>query len=89
MKVYCLYYKENFVVAFPNREDAINYGKNYYAEYSWDCNIIEEYLHKSPLAYTPPYATITPQQTIPCTPGMTLTSAVIHKNPYNTVVAGD
>ena len=30
MKVFSLYYKETFVVAFPNREDAIDYGKKYY-----------------------------------------------------------
>jgi hypothetical protein len=48
MKVYSLYYKDTFVVAFPNREDVIDYGKKYYDEYAWDCNIIEEYLSKSP-----------------------------------------
>ena len=55
MKVYSLYYKETFVVAFPNREDAMDYGKKYYDEYAWDCNILEEYLSKSPLLYSTPY----------------------------------
>ena len=32
MKVFSLYYKETFVVAFPNREDAIDYGKKYYED---------------------------------------------------------
>ena len=36
MKVYSLYFKEKFVVAFPNREDAIEYGKEYYDKYAWD-----------------------------------------------------
>ncbi len=48
MKVYSLYYKDTFVVAFPKREDAVDYGKKYYDEYAWDCNIIEEYLSKTP-----------------------------------------
>jgi hypothetical protein len=64
MKVYSLYYKDTFVVAFPNREDAIDYGKKYYDEYSWDCNILEEYLNRTPYQmYTPPYTT---PNTIPC-----------------------
>jgi hypothetical protein len=71
MKVFSLYYEDTFVVAFPNREDAINYGKKYYDEYAWDCNIVEEYLVKSPI-YSSPYTTLTPQQTIPCSPGVTL-----------------
>ena len=64
MKVYSLYYKDTFVVAFPSREDAVDYGKKYYDEYAWDCNIVEEYLSKSPLLYsapyTPPYNTAIP-----------------------------
>ena len=70
MKVYSLYFKEKFVVAFSNREDAIEYGKEYFDKFAWDCNILEEYLSKSPLVYTPPHYTslqsLTPQQTIPC-----------------------
>ena len=48
MKVYSLYYEDTFVVAFPNRQDCVEYGKKYYDEYSWECNIIEEYLSTSP-----------------------------------------
>jgi hypothetical protein len=66
MKVYSLYFKEKFVVAFPNRQDCVDFGKKYYDEYAWDCNIVEEYLSKSPLSYTPPYTTLTPSQTTPC-----------------------
>ncbi len=47
MKVYSLYHKEAYVASFPKREDAIDYGKEIYAD-GWDCNIIEEYLSKSP-----------------------------------------
>jgi len=64
MKVYSLYYKDTFVVAFPNREDTMNYGKKHYDEYAWDCNILEEYLNRTPYQmYTPPYTT---PNTIPC-----------------------
>ena len=76
MKVYSLYYADTFVVAFPNRQDCIEYGIKYYNEHSWDCNILEEYLSKSPLVYTPSHYTslqsLTPQQTIPCNPDITL-----------------
>jgi hypothetical protein len=72
MKVYSLYYKDTFVVAYPNREDVVDYGKKYYDEYAWDCNIIEEYLSKSPLLYSSPLTSLTPQQTIPCNTGITL-----------------
>jgi hypothetical protein len=73
MKVYSLYYKDTFVVAFPNREDTMDYGKKHYDEYAWDCNILEEYLSKSPLVFTPPhYTSLTPATTIPCNPGITL-----------------
>ena len=76
MKVYSLYFKEKFVVAFSNREDAIEYGKEYFDKFALDCNILEEYLSKSPLVYTPPHYTslqsLTPQQTIPCNPDITL-----------------
>jgi len=30
MKVYSLYYKDTFVVAFPNRERVVDYGKEWY-----------------------------------------------------------
>ncbi len=72
MKVYSLYYKDTFVVAFPNREDTMCYGMKHYAEYAWDCNILEEYLSKSPLLYSAPLTSLTPQQTTPCNPGITL-----------------
>ena len=55
MKVYSLYFNDKFVVAFSNREDAIEYGKEYYDKFAWDCNIIEEYLSKSPPLYSTPY----------------------------------
>jgi hypothetical protein len=66
MKVYSLYYNDTFVVAFPNREDAIQFGKKYYDEYSWECNIIKEYLSKTPFTYNPNPLT-TPGPSIPFT----------------------
>jgi len=85
MKVYSLYFKEKFVVAFSNREDAIEYGKEYFDKFAWDCNILEEYLSKSPLVYTPPHYTslqsLTPQQTIPCNPDITLIPGTPQTNP--------
>jgi hypothetical protein len=44
MKVYSLYYKDTFVAAFPNREDAVGYGEEKY--WMVGCNILEEYWEK-------------------------------------------
>jgi hypothetical protein len=71
MKVYSLYYKEEFVAAFSNRGWAVDYGKLHYPDSAWDCNIVEEYLSKSPPHYTSLHS-LTPQQTTPCNPGITL-----------------
>lgn len=50
MKVFSLYHKKTFVGAFPNMEDAISYAKRRYGDNEgWHCNIIEEYLSKSPI----------------------------------------
>jgi hypothetical protein len=63
MKVYSLYHNETYVASFPNKEDAIFYGKQFYED-GWSCNILEEYLNKTPYQmYTPPYTT---PNTIPC-----------------------
>jgi hypothetical protein len=85
MKVYSLYYKDTFVVAFPDRGSAVDYGKIHYADLAWDCNVIEEYLSKSPLTYSSPLTSLTPQQTIPCNPGIMLTDGPVYTNPYHTV----
>ncbi len=47
MKVYSLYHNDTYVASFPNKEDAIDYGKENYMD-GWSCNILEEYLSKSP-----------------------------------------
>jgi hypothetical protein len=74
MKVYSLYYKDKtFLGAFPSRELAVNYGKMSCAdEDAWDYDVIEEYLSKSPPLYSTPLTSLTPQQTTPCNPGITL-----------------
>jgi hypothetical protein len=82
MKVYSLYYKGTFMAALPNREDAVALGKTHYGEDAgWDCNIVEEYLSKSPLTYGSPLTSLTPQQTIPCNPGITLLPGTPKTNP--------
>ena len=45
MKIFCLYYKDEFAVSFPNREDCVEYGKKYYEGVEWDCSILVKYLH--------------------------------------------
>ena len=93
MKIYALYYKDTFVAAFSNREEALSYGKIHYKNDPWDCNILEEYLSKSPLVFTPPhYTSLTPKQTIPCNPGVTLipeTNPVTYPDIYCGVKAND
>ena len=54
MKVFSLYHNETYVASFPKREDAIFYGKQFYED-GWTCNILEEYLSKSPPLYSTPY----------------------------------
>ncbi len=75
MKVYSLYHHNKFVASFPSREESVAYGKECGGD-PWDYDILEEYLSKSPLVYTPSHYTslhsLTPQQTIPCNPGVTL-----------------
>jgi hypothetical protein len=79
MKVYSLYHNETYVASFPNKEDAIFYGKQFYED-GWSCNIIEEYLSKSPLLYSTPY-----------TPPASSTTPTIHNvvrtEPYKDVRA--
>jgi hypothetical protein len=38
MKVFSLYHNETYVASFPNKEDAIFYGKQFYED-GWSCNI--------------------------------------------------
>lgn len=72
MKIYALYYKDTFVVAFPNREDCVEYGKKHYGGYEWDCNITERWIYATkqyptiqPIPYSQPFIThYTPP--IPC-----------------------
>ena len=59
MKVYSLYHNETYVASFPNKEDAIFYGKQFYED-AWDCNIVEEYLSKFQPLYSSPYTPLTP-----------------------------
>jgi hypothetical protein len=81
MKIYALYYKDTFVVAFPNREDCVEYGKKHYEGMEWDCSILVKYLHdvafytstspivpySQPLTQQIPYTTPIPIKTTPYT----------------------
>ena len=68
MKIYAIYDKnDKFIIAFPTREEAENYGKVVLGiENGWEYSIKEKFIHNSPLTTIPPYTTFTPQQTIPC-----------------------
>jgi hypothetical protein len=49
MKVYSLYYNDEFIGAFSSKEHAISYAQySYTDEQAWYCNVIEEYLFKHP-----------------------------------------
>lgn len=73
MKIYALYYKDTFVVSFPNREDCVEYGKKHYEGMEWDCSILVKYLHDvafytftSPIMpYSQPLTTVPGTQPIP------------------------
>ena len=66
MKVYSLYHKGTYVASFPKREDAVDYGKEIYAD-GWDCDILEEYLSKTPYIGSPFTPLTNPSPTIPYT----------------------
>ena len=71
MKFYSLYDKDKtFLGAFPSRDMCVSYAKVLHPDADgWNYDIIEEYLHKSPISYIPPYTAPyypTPN-TIPCT----------------------
>ena len=71
MKVYAIYDKENkFIVCFPDRDGAENYGITTYGrESGWEYSIIEKYLHKYPTFLSTTPNTRTPySQPIPTTP---------------------
>lgn len=65
MKIYAIYDKnDKFIIAFPTREEAENYGKVVLGiENGWEYSIKEKFIHNSPQY---PLTTLTPQQTIPC-----------------------
>lgn len=92
MKVYSLYHHNKFVASFPTREEAIDYGKSNGGD-PWDYDIIEEYLSKSSLVFTPPHYTslhsFTPTTTIPCKPGKPQTNPGTYPDIYCGVKAND
>lgn len=82
MKVFSLYYKDEFVASFPTKESGINYAKKFYPAYddAYECNIVEEYLSKSPIVYTPPH--YTSLHSMPCKDsGITLTPPPVISKP--------
>ena len=83
MKVYSLYDKDKtFLGAFPTRDFCITYAKVLHPNADgWDYDVIEEYLSKSPLTYSSPLTSLTPQQTIPCNPGITVLPGTPKTNP--------
>ena len=46
MKIYALYYKDLFVVAFSTREDCVDYGNKKHYD-GWDCNILERWIYET------------------------------------------
>lgn len=81
MKIYALYYKDMFVVAFPNREDCVDYGKKYFEGYEWDCNILEKYLHDTAFyTFTSPIVPHSQPLTTPYTPPIPLKTTPYEPN---------
>ena len=66
MKIHAIYDKnDKFIIGFPTRQEAENYGKLVVGtDKGWEYDIREKFLHNTP-QYS--LATLTPQQTIPCT----------------------
>lgn len=66
MKIYCLFYKNEFVVGYNNREDCITHGKKHYEGQEWDCNIVERWLYETP--FSQPITPIQPSPYMPYKP---------------------
>lgn len=73
MKIYAIYKNDKFIIGFPSRAEAENYGKVVLGtENGWEYDIKEMFLVSSPLySFTNPYNPTTPN-TIPCTPPIPL-----------------
>lgn len=78
MKIFCLYYKDEFIVAFLKREYCVEYGKKHYQGAEWDCSILVKYLHDAEfytstshiVSHSQPVTTVfyTPPITVPSPP---------------------
>ena len=48
MKVFSLYHLDQYIASFATREDAVEFGMEIRCFNGWDCNIIQEYLTRTP-----------------------------------------
>ncbi len=86
MKVFSLYYNDEFVASFPTKESTISYGKKHYGDDAgWDCNIVEEYLSKTPITYTSLHSMPCDKELLDT--GITLLSGTPQINTYGSVRA--
>ena len=69
MKIYAIYKNNKFIIGFPSRKEAEEYGKVFLGtENGWEYDIKEMFLVSSPLySFTNPYNPLTTPHTIPCT----------------------
>ena len=83
MKIFCLYYKDEFVVGYKNREDCVEYGKKHYDGMEWDCSILVKYLHNTAFyTFTSPIVPHSQPLTTPYTPPIPLkTTPYTNPNP--------
>ena len=83
MKIFCLYYKDEFVVGYKNREDCVEYGKKHYDGMEWDCCILVKYLHNTAFyTFTSPIVPHSQPLTTPYTPPIPLkTTPYTNPNP--------
>lgn len=88
MKIYALYYKDTFVVALPNREDCVDYGKKHYEGMEWDCSILVKYLHDAAFyTSTSPIVPYSQPLTTPYTPPIPLKTTPYEPNVWCDVKA--
>lgn len=68
MKIYAIYDSDNkFIVAFPSRKEAEDYGKTTFGnESGWSYAIVEKYLHDYPKFIDTKPSTLYASQHIPC-----------------------
>lgn len=89
MKIYAIYKDNNFIIAFPTRGDAENYGKVVLGnEKGWEYDIREMWLYETKQYFIPYSQPLTQPITTPYTPPIPLKTTPYTPNIWCEVNSG-